>query len=295
MSQASSSKSMTIGESGLAVIFAVTAFLCMIGAAKAVDAPFAFHASLGAVASLAAVFVIFNRYFDRPAALPAQEINGRPNYNMGPIKFCSVMAMFWGIAGFTVGLLIASQLAWPALNFDLPWTSFGRLRPLHTSAVIFAFGGNVLIATSFYVVQKTSRVRLAGELAPWFVVVGYNFFIVIAGTGYLLGVTQGKEYAEPEWYSDLWLTIVWVTYLLVFLMTLVKRKEPHIFVANWFYLAFIITIAVLHLGNNPALPVSVFGSKSYIAWGGVQDAMFQWWYGHNAVGFFLTAGFLAIM
>ena len=137
--------------------------------------------------------------------------------------------MVWGIAGFTVGLIIASQLAFPALNFDLPWTSFGRLRPLHTSAVIFAFGGNVLIATSFYVVQRTCRARLAGELAPWFVVLGYNFFIVIAGTGYLLGVTQCKEYAEPEWYADLWLTIVWVIYLLVFLVTLVKRKEPHIY------------------------------------------------------------------
>jgi cytochrome c oxidase cbb3-type subunit 1 len=286
---------MTIGESGLAAVFTVTAFLCVIASAKALDAPFAFHAALSAAASIATVFVILNRYFERPAELPPQEINGRPNYNMGPVKFSSVMAMFWGIAGFAVGLLIASQLAWPALNFDLPWTSFGRLRPLHTSAVIFAFGGNVLIATSFYVVQKTCRARLAGELAPWFVVVGYNFFILIAGTGYLLGVTQSKEYAEPEWYADLWLTIVWVTYLLVFLVTVIKRKEPHIFVANWFYLAFIVTIAVLHLGNNPALPVSVFGSKSYIAWGGVQDAMFQWWYGHNAVGFFLTAGFLAIM
>ncbi len=295
MSQPSDSKSMTIGESGLALIFAASAFLCMIGAAKALDTPFAFHASLASAASLAAVFVILNRYFDRPAALPPQEINGRPNYNMGPIKFSVVMAMFWGIAGFTVGLIIASQLAWPALNLDLPWTTFGRMRPLHTSAVIFAFGGNVLIATSFYVVQKTCRVRLAGDLAPWFVVVGYNFFILIAGTGYLLGVTQSKEYAEPEWYADLWLTIVWVTYLLVFLVTIIKRKEPHIFVANWFYLAFILTIAVLHLGNNPALPVSFVGSKSYIVWGGVQDAMFQWWYGHNAVGFFLTAGFLGIM
>lgn len=138
MSQPSISKSMTIGESGLALIFAATAFLCMIGAAKAVDAPFAFHASLAAAASVAAVFAILNRYFDRPAELPPQEINGRPNYNFGPIKFASVAAMFWGIAGFTVGLIIASQLAWPALNFDLPWTSFGRLRPLHTSAVIFA-------------------------------------------------------------------------------------------------------------------------------------------------------------
>ncbi|MGY3691642.1 cytochrome c oxidase cbb3-type subunit 1 [Bradyrhizobium sp. USDA 3240] len=289
------SKSMTMGEAGLASALAVFAFVSFLGAAMGHDTAFSFHASLACAASLISVIMIGNRYLDRPAQLPPAEIGGRPNYNLGPIKFASAMAMFWGIAGFAVGLIIASQLAWPALNFDLPWTTFGRLRPLHTSAVIFAFGGNVLIATSFYVVQKTCRTRLAGDLSPWFVVVGYNFFILIAGTGYLLGVTQSKEYAEPEWYADLWLTIVWVTYLLVFLMTLVKRKEPHIFVANWFYLAFIITIAVLHLGNNPALPVSFLGSKSYVAWGGVQDAMFQWWYGHNAVGFFLTAGFLAIM
>ena len=166
MSQALDSKSMTIGESGLAAFFAVTAFLCLIGAAKAVDAPFAFHAALAAAASVASVFVILNRYFDRPALLPPQEINGRPNYNFGPVKFAAVMAMFWGIAGFAVGLIIACQLAWPALNFDLPWISFGRLRPLHTSAVIFAFGGNVLVASSFYVVQKTSRVRIAGESRP---------------------------------------------------------------------------------------------------------------------------------
>ncbi|WP_371815135.1 cytochrome-c oxidase, cbb3-type subunit I [Bradyrhizobium sp. CCBAU 51753] len=286
---------MTMGEAGLALGFVVFAFVSFLGMAMGHDAAFSFYAALACAASLISVIVICNRYLDRPAELPPAEIGGRPNYNLGPIKFASAMAMFWGIAGFTVGLIIAMQLAWPALNFDLPWTTFGRLRPLHTSAVIFAFGGNVLIATSFYVVQKTCRTRLAGDLAPWFVVVGYNFFILIAGTGYLLGVTQSKEYAEPEWYADFWLTIVWVTYLLVFLMTLVKRKEPHIFVANWFYLAFIITIAVLHLGNNPALPVSFLGSKSYIAWGGVQDAMFQWWYGHNAVGFFLTAGFLAIM
>jgi cytochrome c oxidase cbb3-type subunit 1 len=286
---------MTQGEAGLGALSAVCAFVFVFVAAKAADSAFAFHAMLFAAFSLWACFAIFNRYFSRPAELPPQEIDGRPNYNMGPIKFASAIAMFWGIAGFTVGLIIACQLAWPALNFDLPWISFGRLRPLHTSAVIFAFGGNVLIASSFYVVQKTCRVRLAGDLAPWFVVLGYNFFILIAGTGYLLGVTQSKEYAEPEWYADLWLTIVWVVYLLVFLVTIIKRKEPHIFVANWFYLAFIVTIAVLHLGNNPGLPVSFVGSKSYIAWGGVQDAMFQWWYGHNAVGFFLTAGFLAIM
>ena len=288
-------KLMTGGEAGLTLVFIVTALWCLVAASQAADVPFAFHAYLGAAASCAAAFAILNHYFDRPAAPPAQEIDGRPNYNFGPVKVAVIFAVFWGVAGFIVGLWAALELAWPAFNFDLPWINFGRIRPLHTSAVIFAFGGNVLLATSFYVVQRTCRVRIAGELAPWFVVLGYNFFILIAGTGYLLGVTQSKEYAEPEWYADLWLTVVWVTYLLVFLGTLIKRKEPHIFVANWFFLAFIVTIAVLHLGNNPALPVSVFGSKSYIAWSGVQDAMFQWWYGHNAVGFFLTAGFLGIM
>ena len=295
MTDVASRKTMTMGEAGLALMFGVTAFMSLIGAAKAEDVAFAFHAYLAAAASCAAVFAILNHYYDRPPALPPQEIGGKPNYHFGPVKLGVALAVFWGIAGFLVGLWAALELAWPVLNFDLPWFNFGRIRPLHTSAVIFAFGGNVLIATSFYVVQKTCRTRIAGELAPWFVVLGYNFFIVIAGTGYLLGVTQSKEYAEPEWYADLWLTIVWVVYLLVFLGTVIKRKEPHIFVANWFYLAFIVTIAVLHLGNNPALPVSVFGSKSYVAWSGVQDAMFQWWYGHNAVGFFLTAGFLAIM
>jgi cytochrome c oxidase cbb3-type subunit I len=295
MSNLAPRKAMTFGEGGLAIIFTLTALLCIIGAANAEDTAFAFHAYLAAAASCAAVFVIVNHYYDRPAEPPLQEIGGKPNYHFEPVKLAAGLAVFWGIAGFLVGLWAALELAWPALNFDLPWFNFGRIRPLHTSAVIFAFGGNVLIATSFYVVQKTCRTRIAGELAPWFVVLGYNFFILIAGTGYLLGVTQSKEYAEPEWYADLWLAIVWVVYLLVFLGTLIKRKEPHIFVANWFYLAFIVTIAVLHLGNNPALPVSWFGSKSYIAWGGVQDAMFQWWYGHNAVGFFLTAGFLAIM
>jgi cytochrome c oxidase cbb3-type subunit 1 len=288
-------KRMEAGEFGLALFFSALAFASLMGTAFSTDPAYSFHAALFCIGSVAAIFAIANRYLARPAQLPPQEIGGKPNYNLGPIKFATVAAVFWGIAGFLVGLMIALQLAYPALNFDLPWTTFGRLRPLHTSAVIFAFGGNVLIGTSFYVVQRTCRARLAGDLAPWFVVLGYNFFIVIAGTGYLLGVTQSKEYAEPEWYADLWLTIVWVVYLLVFVGTMLKRKEPHIFVANWFYLAFIVTIAVLHLGNNPALPVSLLSSKSYIAWGGVQDAMFQWWYGHNAVGFFLTAGFLAIM
>jgi cytochrome c oxidase cbb3-type subunit 1 len=218
-------------------------------------------------------------------------------YENDIVKFGVVAALFWGVAGMLVGVIIALQLAFPNIFYfsDLPFTNFGRLRPLHTSAVIFAFGGNVLIATSFYVVQRTCKAKLAGGLWPWFVFWGYQTFILVAGTGYLLGVTQGREYAEPEWYSDIWLTIVWVAYLLVFLATLWKRKEPHIYVANWFYLAMIVTIAMLHLVNNLAVPVSWTGVKSYSAMAGVQDALTQWWYGHNAVGFFLTAGFLAIM
>ncbi|MEZ5787704.1 MAG: cytochrome-c oxidase, cbb3-type subunit I [Xanthobacteraceae bacterium] len=295
MASSTARKTITFGEGGTALVFAVTALLCLVAATQAQDLPFAFHAWLSAAASVLAVFMIVVSYNRRPSEPIPAEIDGKPNYNYGPIKFATIAAMFWGIAGFLVGLWASLELAWPALNFDLPWINFGRIRPLHTSAVIFAFGGNALLATSFYVVQRSCRARLAGRIAPWFVVLGYNFFIVIAGTGYLLGVTQSKEYAEPEWYADLWLTIVWVVYLLVYLVTIIKRKEPHIFVANWFYLAFIVTIAVLHLGNNATLPVSPFGSKSYIVWGGVQDAMFQWWYGHNAVGFFLTAGFLGIM
>ncbi|MGH1571725.1 cytochrome-c oxidase, cbb3-type subunit I [Methylobacterium sp. P31] len=289
------SKYMTEGEAGLGVFLSVGGLLCALASARAVDAPFSFHMGVFALAAAAGVAAILKRYEGRTAAAPPQEIDGKPNYNVGPIKFAAVAAVGWGIAGFLVGCIIAFQLWAPALNLGLEYTSFGRLRPLHTSAVIFAFGGNVLIGTSLYVVQRTCRARLAGDLAPWFVVLGYNLFIVVAGTGYLMGVTQSKEYAEPEWYADLWLTIVWVTYLIVFLATLWKRKEPHIFVANWFYLAFIVTIAMLHVVNNLALPVTVFGSKSYPIFSGVQDALIQWWYGHNAVGFFLTAGFLAIM
>jgi cytochrome c oxidase cbb3-type subunit 1 len=296
MGQATAStKRMTDAEFGLIIVFGVLSILSIIIFANAWTPEYAFHAFLFAAASAAAVVAIGNRYMDRPAEPVPQTIDGKPNYNMGPVKFATIASVFWGIAGFTIGLIIALQLAYPLFNFDLQWISFGRLRPLHTSAVIFAFGGNALIATSFYVVQRTCRARLAGDLAPWFVVLGYNFFIVIAGTGYLLGITHSKEYAEPEWYADLFLTAVWVVYLLVFLATIWKRNEPHIFVANWFYLAFILTIAVLHIGNNAAIPVSLFSPKSYIVWSGVQDAMVQWWYGHNAVGFFLTAGFLGMM
>ena len=205
------------------------------------------------------------------------------------------MTVIWGIVGFLVGDLIAWQLAFPALNLDLPWTTFGRLRPLHTNAVIFAFGGTALLTTSFYIVQRTNRTRLFGRWLPWFVFWGWQIVILMAATSYIFGVTQAREYAEPEWHTDLWITIVWVAYLIMFLGTLMKRKESHIYVANWFYLSFIVTIAMLHLGNNLAVPVSFLGAKSYSAFSGVQDAMTQWWYGHNAVGFFLTAAFLGMM
>jgi cytochrome c oxidase cbb3-type subunit 1 len=217
-------------------------------------------------------------------------------YDDAVIRKFVVATVFWGVVAFLVGLVIALQLAFPALNLDLPWTTFGRLRPVHTSAAIFAFGGNALFATSLFVVQRTCRVPLfGGNALAEFVFWGYQLFIVLAASGYVLGITEGREYAEPEWYTDLWLTIVWVAYLVIFMGTLMRRREPHIYVANWFYLAFIITIAVLHLGNNISVPVSLFGTKSYSLFAGVQDAMVQWWYGHNAVGFFLTAGFLGIM
>ena len=288
-------KSLTMGELGLSIALTLLALLSLMIAGKAYTGGYAFHALLFAAASGFAVFKIVERYQARPAAAEPLMIDGKPNYNYGPIKFATIMAVFWGIAGMAVGLWAALELAYPFFNLGLPWTTFGRIRPLHTSAVIFAFGGNVLIATSLYVVQRTCRARLVGDLAPWFVVLGYNFFIVIAGTGYLLGITFSKEYAEPEWYASLWLTIVWVVYFLVFIGTILRRQEPHIYVANWFFLAFILTIAVLHITNHLAIPVSIYSPKSYIVWSGVQDAMVQWWYGHNAVGFFLTAGFLGIM
>ncbi len=273
---------------GLAVFGTVPVIVTgMTWLTESVEPAMKFHGSLLALGGLLFAFFVLTN-----GKSLATTTSG---YVDGPIKVATVAAIFWGIAGFLIGDILAWQMALPQLNLDLPWTNFGRLRPLHTSAVIFAFGGNVLLATSFYVVQRTCHARLAGRWAPWFVIWGYQLFILLAGTGYLLGITQGKEYAEPEWYADLWLTIVWVTYLLVFLGTLAKRREPHIYVANWFYLAFIVTVAMLHLVNNAAVPVSWTGSKSYIVYSGVQDAMTQWWYGHNAVGFFLTAGFLGIM
>ena len=214
-------------------------------------------------------------------------------YNYRVVKQFAIMTVVWGIVGMLVGVLIAAQLAWPALNFDLPWLSFGRLRPLHTNAVIFAFGGCALFASSYYVVQRTCGVRLISDSLAAVTFWGWQTVIVLAAITLPLGITSSKEYAELEWPIDILITLVWVSYAVVFFGTLVKRKVPHIYVANWFFGAFILTIAILHVVNSAALPVSM--TKSYSAFAGVQDAMVQWWYGHNAVGFFLTAGFLGIM
>jgi len=264
-------------------------FLCVSAAGFAADTGFAVHMMICAAAATIAAFYTLRQIGHEPEAV-------RPDrYYDDVIRWGVIATVFWGIAGFLVGILIASQLSWPIFNLGIEYTSFGRLRPLHTSAVIFAFGGNALIATSFYVVQRTCRARLFAPALARFVFWGYQLFIVLAATGYMMGITEGKEYAEPEWYVDIWLTIVWVSYLVVFVGTIVKRSEPHIYVANWFYLGFIITVAMLHLVNNVSMPASWLGSKSYSAFSGVQDALTQWWYGHNAVGFFLTAGFLGMM
>jgi cytochrome c oxidase cbb3-type subunit 1 len=269
--------------------------LFIIGYVAARDVGFAVHMVLLAAVSLGGIcLTVMRTDFDRLGNVIARSPGDASRYDDDPVRWGVIATVFWGIVGFLAGLFIALQLAFPQLNFE-PYLNFGRMRPLHTSAVIFAFGGNALIATSFYVVQRTCRARLAFPGLARFVFWGYQLFIVLAASGYLMGVTQSKEYAEPEWYVDWWLTVVWVAYLAVFVGTIVKRAEPHIYVANWFYLAFIVTVAMLHVVNNLDVPVSLFGSKSYPLFGGVQGALVQWWYGHNAVGFFLTAGFLAMM
>ncbi len=269
------------------------AFLALMAAAVGQDAAFRAHFWIIFVVLLVGTILLMRRVSFEPANSGPLQAD-LTVYMDGVVRYGIIATLFWGAAGMLIGVIIASQLAWPDLNFQ-PWFNFGRLRPVHTSAVVFAFGGNALMATSFYVVQRTTRARLWGGDLAWFVFWGYQLFILMAATGYLLGITESREYAEPEWYVDIWLTIVWVAYLIVFLGTLVKRKEPHIYVANWFYLSFIITVAMLHIVNNLSMPVSLFGSKSYSAFSGVQDALTQWWYGHNAVGFFLTAGFLGMM
>jgi cytochrome c oxidase cbb3-type subunit 1 len=272
-------------------VLGVVAICAAIAANYARDAAYMVHMLMFMVVS-GGLFLYTLRRIGEPVTPHPQN-----EYMDGPVRAAAIATAFWGIVGFLAGVYIAFQLAFPVLNFDWAqgYLNFGRLRPLHTSAVIFAFGGNALLAASFYIVQRTSAARLWGGNLAWFVFWGYQMFIVMAATGYLLGATQSMEYAEPEWHTDLWLTIVWVAFLALFVGTLLKRKEPHIYVANWFLLSFIVTVAMLHVVNNLTIPVSIFGSRSVHVMSGVQSAMTQWWYGHNAVGFFLTAGFLGMM
>ncbi len=216
-----------------------------------------------------------------------------PTYNYKVVRQFAVMTVVWGIVGMLVGVLIAAQLVWPALNFDLPWLQFGRLRPLHTNAVIFAFGGCALFASSYYIVQRTCQVRLISDTLAAFTFWGWQLVIVAAAITLPLGMTQGKEYAELEWPIDILIAVVWVIYAIVFFGTIMKRKTSHIYVANWFLGAYILAVAVLHIVNSMVIPVDP--TKSYSVYAGTVDAMVQWWYGHNAVGFFLTAGFLGMM
>ncbi|EXI78122.1 MAG: hypothetical protein AW12_03053 [Candidatus Accumulibacter sp. BA-94] len=212
-------------------------------------------------------------------------------YNYKVVRQFAIMTVIWGIVGMLVGVIIAAQLVWPELN--LGFLHFGRLRPLHTNAVIFAFGGSALFATSYYVVQRTCHARLFSDGLAAFTFWGWQVVIVLAAVTLPLGITSGKEYAELEWPIDILITLVWVAYAVVFFGTIAKRKVSHIYVANWFYGGFILAVALLHVVNSAEIPVTL--TKSYSAYAGVQDAMVQWWYGHNAVGFFLTAGFLGMM
>ncbi|GMV47576.1 MAG: hypothetical protein AMXMBFR66_29740 [Pseudomonadota bacterium] len=230
-------------------------------------------------------------------ALEHRSASAQPEgtYSDTVVRLFALAAVLWGVVGMLVGVIIAAQLAWPELNLGIPFLSYGRLRPLHTNAVIFAFGGCALFATSYHVVQRTCQTRLFAPGLALFTFVGWQIVIVAAAITLPLGMTQAKEYAELEWPIDILIAIVWVSYAIVFFGTIGQRKVRHIYVANWFFGAFIIAIALLHIVNSAATPVSLWPMKSYSAYAGVQDAMVQWWYGHNAVGFFLTAGFLGMM
>jgi len=272
------------------VILIVVAVFGLLMAVVGRNDPLGGQGAVVLVLTIAAIFAVISRYYE-----PEPSEERFSHYYDDPTKAGIVLAMGWVAFGLFVGDWVAWLLVNPNLTFDAGWSSFGRIRPVHTTSVIFGFGGNGLIATSFYVLQRTSRARLSDPLAAWFVLLGFNLFCVLAVIGYMMGITQSKEYAEPEWYADLWLVVVWVTYFTIYLRTLARRKEPHIYVANWYYMAFILVVAMLHIVNGLAVPVSLGHAKSYSAFSGVQDAMTQWWYGHNAVAFFLTSGFLGMM
>ncbi len=214
-------------------------------------------------------------------------------YNDKVVLQFAVMTVVWGIVGMLVGVILAAQLIWPSMTLDISWLSYGRLRPLHTNAVIFAFGGSALFATSYYCVQRTCHARLFSDALAAFTFWGWQAVIVGAAITLPLGLTMGREYAELIWPLAILVALVWVAYAVVFFGTIVKRQIKHIYVANWFFGSFILTVAVLHIVNNLAMPAT--WTHSYPIYSGTVDAMVQWWYGHNAVGFFLTAGFLGMM
>ena len=214
-------------------------------------------------------------------------------YNYRVVKQFTWAAIIFGVIGMLVGVIIAAQLRWPTLFGGIDFLSYGRLRPVHTSGVIFAFGGNALFATSYYIVQRVCSVRLISDKIAAFTFYGYQTVLVLGVLSYVLGYSQSKEYAELPWLLDILLAVVWVAYAYVFFFTIGKRKEKHIYVGLWFYGAYIIAVAVLHIFNNLALPIDWL--HSYPVYSGAVDAMAQWWYGHNAVGFFLTAAFLGMM
>ncbi len=276
-------------EGGLIILLAMTVIGLVIAIAGRGD-PISAHGFLIMLFSMAVAVPVMRHLFD-----PEPSRDRLDSYYDDPSKVGVVLTFAWGAFAMFVGDWVAWLLVEPNLTFSGAWSSFGRLRPVHTTGVIFGFGGNGLIATSFYVMQRTCRARLPDQLSPWFVLIGYNLFCLLAVSGYMLGITQSKEYAEPEWYADLWLVVVWVVYFVLYLRTLSRRQEPHIYVANWYYMAFIVVVAMLHIVNNLAVPVSLFGAKSHSLFAGVQDALTEWWYGHNAVAFFLTSGFLGMM
>lgn len=279
------------GDRQVALAISILIALCGLAlAAVGHGDPIGTHGFVILLYALGVSFFVIAGYYG-----PEPDSSRLSRYYDDPTKVGIVLAMAWAVFGLAFGVWVAALLAWPDLTFNAAWASFGRIRPVHTTSVIFGFGGNALIATSFHVLQRTTRARLPDQISPWFVLLGYNLFCVIAVSGYFIGITQSKEYAEPEWYADIWLVIVWVVYFLIYIRTLQRRKEPHIYVANWYYMAFILVVAVLHIVNNLAVPVSFGHAKSYSLFSGVQDAMTQWWYGHNAVAFFLTAGFLGMM
>lgn len=282
---------LTVNERKLAfIILILIAVFGLVMIITGADDLFMFHGLIIFLSGIGGIFFVISGFF-----LPPPDADTIHHYYDDPTRAGIILAMVWAVFAMFIGDWVAWLLAYPELTFDAAWASFGRLRPVHTTGIIFGFGGNALIATSFHVVQRTCRARMPDNLSPWIVIFGYNLFCLLAVSGYFLGITQSKEYAEPEWYADIWLVIIWSIYFLLYLRVLARRKEPHIYVANWYYMAFILVVAILHIVNNLAIPISMTHVKSYSAFAGVQDAMTQWWYGHNAVAFFLTAGFLGML